>query len=61
MNISQMFMFFIEGKKTRIVDGKKETEGRLEVLYEGEWGNVCDDGFNNNGASVVCRSLGLSW
>jgi hypothetical protein len=32
---------------------------RLEVYHDRKWGTVCDSGFTDNSAKVVCKSLGF--
>ena len=44
--------------QVRLVNGKDAHEGRVEILYAGVWGAICNDLFNLTAANVVCRQLG---
>ena len=48
-----IFLFLV-----RLADGSSPNEGRIEIYYDGQWGTVCDDDFNDVDASTVCWQLG---
>ncbi|XP_065845415.1 uncharacterized protein [Oscarella lobularis] len=44
----------------RFASGPNEFEGRIEVLTDGAWYSICDAGWSDTNAAVVCRQLGYS-
>ncbi|XP_046947158.1 neurotrypsin [Lynx rufus] len=46
------------GFPIRLMDGENKKEGRVEVFINGQWGTICDDGWTDKDATVICRQLG---
>ena len=55
-----MFVLVCNNSDVRLVDGRNNYEGRVEICQSGVWGTVCDDDWGATDALVVCRQLGLS-
>ena len=44
----------------RLVGGKLSSEGRVEIMYNDEWGTICDDGIRQTDIDVLCQMMGYS-
>ena len=53
-----IFYVLISYVGVRLEDSAANFTGRVEIFYNGEWGTVCSDGFDQNDAAVVCRQAG---
>ena len=42
--------------EVRLVRGS-ESNGSVEICFNGTWGSVCNEGWNTEAAAVVCRQL----
>nr|XP_054760966.1 deleted in malignant brain tumors 1 protein-like [Lytechinus pictus] len=43
----------------RLAGGRKQNEGRVEMLYNSSWGTLCGRGWDLKEADVACRLLGF--
>ena len=49
-----------EGNAIRLMGGQNKFKGRVEVCQGRKWKTVCNDGWDDNEAKVVCRQLGFA-
>ena len=60
-----LYLLWFSVVQIRLVDGMKSTrndttrDGRVEVFSNGEWGTICNVGFDMQDANVICRQLGF--
>lgn len=55
-DIDNRFILFLIGVPLRLTNGHY---GRVEVHMNGQWGTVCNAGFDTEDAEVVCRQMGF--
>ena len=48
------------GLPIRLTNGRNEKEGRVEIYWNNQWCTVCDDLWDDNDATVICKQLGYS-
>ena len=56
-----LYTFFNNiGLPIRLANGTNEKEGRVEIYWNNQWSTVCDDLWDDNDATVICKRLGYS-
>ena len=45
----------------RLVGGDSEFQGTVEVCVANQWGAVCDNQWDSEDATVICKQLGYSY
>ena len=47
--------------KVQLLEGKNNYSGRVEITRNGIIGTICNDGWDDKDAAVVCRMLGFRY
>ena len=50
--LKKIFPFCSDNASLRLVGGRSESEGRVEILHAGRWGTFCANQFDNREAQV---------
>ena len=58
-NVAAVPEYVEVSRGVRLRDTHSESAGRLEILHAGEWGTVCNQGWDLVDAYVTCRQLGF--
>lgn len=59
-NSNNVYIGCIDGL-IRLQDGKNNSEGRVEICVKGAWNTVCDEGWDEYAAKVICREIGFDY
>ena len=58
---SEQYIYLNISAPVRLVNGSTlPSQGRVEIQINETWGTVCDDGFDNDDAGVICKMLGYN-
>lgn len=60
LNFHNFIVFQLEEGSIQLVNGEKNSSGRVEVFLNGVWGTVCDNQWDEVDALVVCCGLGFN-
>ena len=56
-------MYYVENltdTDVRLVGGRYQDLGRVEIGLAGAWGTICDSNWDINAATVICRQLNFN-